>query len=404
MVAEATDLEFVATDSESEALLLENNWIKKRKPRYNVLLRDDKTYPYLKLTREEYRGSPSPPHPGGWRRLFRPFLPGGLARKAIKLVQKLFGVRVCHIPIDGTLPRPLPLLRHAPLPGPCVAGLNHQGGLRPGGAPGQALPRREERVAGQGPQAADVGGAEATDYEKAAQLRDTLGRSRRPASGASSPRSPERTSTSSASASPGETGGGWRSSSCAVARCSIAGAVLGGGGRDLPRGAPLRDPPPVLRPHDLHPQGESTYRRRSRGRRRCSTGCRARRGKRVYVRLPSRGPKAERVALASTTPSSPTTAASGPTPSSRPAPSLWSATWSSPSRPRRIEGFRHLPLPGRRDRGLARRLGGGEDAQGRVPELQHQDRRGDAGRLRLDERGGRTALPAAFGRGRACPT
>src|ERR1700712_4453461 len=93
MVAEAADLEFVATDTESEALLLENNWIKKKKPRYNILLKDDKTYPYLKLTREEF------PRIAFTRRIredradyFGPFLPGGLARKAIKLVQKLFGI------------------------------------------------------------------------------------------------------------------------------------------------------------------------------------------------------------------------------------------------------------------------------------------------------------------------
>ena len=124
MVAEAADLEAVVTDTEAEALLLENNWIKKRRPRYNVLLRDDKTYPYLKLTAEPW------PRIAFTRRIrddgadyFGPFLPGGLARKAIKLVQKLFQVRVCQLEIDGSLPRPClyhPMHRCL---GPCVDGL-----------------------------------------------------------------------------------------------------------------------------------------------------------------------------------------------------------------------------------------------------------------------------------------
>ncbi len=124
MLEEAADLEFVATDSEAEALLLENNWIKRRRPRYNVLLRDDKTYPYLKLTA------------GSWPRIaftrrirndgaeyFGPYLPGGLARKALKLVQKLFEVRVCRIPIDGSLPRPCLYYDMRRCLGPCVDGL-----------------------------------------------------------------------------------------------------------------------------------------------------------------------------------------------------------------------------------------------------------------------------------------
>ena len=101
MLADARDLDFVLTDSGAEALLLENNWIKTKRPRYNILLRDDKTYPYLKLTGEPY------PRLAFTRRIredgaeyFGPFIPGGRARKAIKLVQKLFGVRVCRIEID----------------------------------------------------------------------------------------------------------------------------------------------------------------------------------------------------------------------------------------------------------------------------------------------------------------
>ncbi|HJX28937.1 MAG TPA: GIY-YIG nuclease family protein, partial [Thermoanaerobaculia bacterium] len=125
MVSEATDIEFVVTDSASEALLLENNWIKTKRPRYNILLRDDKTYPYIKLTlRDDF------PRIAFTRRVredkadyFGPFLPGGLARKAIKLVQKLFQIRVCRIEIDGKWPRPCLYYDMRRCLGPCVAGL-----------------------------------------------------------------------------------------------------------------------------------------------------------------------------------------------------------------------------------------------------------------------------------------
>jgi excinuclease ABC subunit C len=175
MVAEAADLEFVATDSEAEALLLENNWIKKRKPRYNILLRDDKTYPYLKLTKEPW------PRIAFTRKIrddgadyFGPFLPGGLARKAIKLVQKLFGVRVCHIPIDGGLPRPCLYYDMHRCLGPCVDGLTTPA------AYSRAVQQAKLFLAGKSESLVkDLKrqmweAAEATDYEKAAQLRDTL--------------------------------------------------------------------------------------------------------------------------------------------------------------------------------------------------------------------------------------
>lgn len=125
MLIEATDLEAIVTDTEAEALLLENNWIKRARPRFNILLRDDKTYPYVELsTRDEY------PRVSLTRRIrdngseyFGPYLPGGLARKAIKLVQKLFEIRICRIEIDGSLPRPCLYYDMRRCLGPCVAGL-----------------------------------------------------------------------------------------------------------------------------------------------------------------------------------------------------------------------------------------------------------------------------------------
>ena len=119
------DVEFIMTDTEGEALALENNLIKQYKPKYNVLLRDDKTYPYIKLTANE-------PFPRAviTRRVrkdgalyFGPFFPAGLARKSLKLIERYFLIRNCNIQIDGKRPRPcLQYYIHRCL-GPCVEGL-----------------------------------------------------------------------------------------------------------------------------------------------------------------------------------------------------------------------------------------------------------------------------------------
>jgi excinuclease ABC subunit C len=118
------DIETIVTHTELEALLLENTLIKKHKPRYNVCLRDDKTYPYIKVTTGE-------PWPRALitRRVeedghsyFGPFW-GGLARRIMRLITRHFMIRTCTIEIDGKLPRPcLYYDLHACL-GPCVAGL-----------------------------------------------------------------------------------------------------------------------------------------------------------------------------------------------------------------------------------------------------------------------------------------
>src|SRR5215471_668396 len=119
------DVEFIVTDTEGEALALENNLIKQYRPKYNILLRDDKTYPYIKLTVNE-------PYPRTMitRRVrkdgaayFGPFFPAGLARKSLKLIERYFMIRNCNIQIDGKRPRPcLQYYIHRCL-GPCTDGL-----------------------------------------------------------------------------------------------------------------------------------------------------------------------------------------------------------------------------------------------------------------------------------------
>ncbi len=108
LLDEAERLEVIVTDSVIEALALENNLIKQRAPRYNILLRDDKTYPYLQLTTGE-----AFPRVLVARRVERdahfyagPFMPAALARRTMSLTHRLFGIRSCNEVITGDRPRP----------------------------------------------------------------------------------------------------------------------------------------------------------------------------------------------------------------------------------------------------------------------------------------------------------
>ncbi|HEX6737470.1 MAG TPA: excinuclease ABC subunit UvrC [Vicinamibacteria bacterium] len=120
---EISDLELVVTDSEMEALALENNFIKRHQPRYNVLLRDDKNHPYLKLTLgEEYprlyvvRRPANDEHAYGG-----PYIPASLGRKTARVVHKVFGVRSCKEVLDGQRPRPCLQYQIKRCLAPCVA-------------------------------------------------------------------------------------------------------------------------------------------------------------------------------------------------------------------------------------------------------------------------------------------
>ncbi|HVC20302.1 MAG TPA: excinuclease ABC subunit UvrC [Vicinamibacterales bacterium] len=108
LLDEVSRLEVIVTDSVVEALALENHLIKQRVPRYNILLRDDKNYPYLQLT----LGEPFPRVLVA-RRVERdghyyagPFLPASLARRTMSLTHRLFGIRSCNEVITGRRGRP----------------------------------------------------------------------------------------------------------------------------------------------------------------------------------------------------------------------------------------------------------------------------------------------------------
>ncbi len=125
LVREIADLETIVVDNEREALALENNLIKQYRPKFNVLLRDDKTYPYIKFTAgEKY------PRVYFTRRIkkdgslyFGPYFPGGLARRILHFIHKRFQVPSCMVDLTRNHPRPCLQYHIKRCLGPCVAGL-----------------------------------------------------------------------------------------------------------------------------------------------------------------------------------------------------------------------------------------------------------------------------------------
>ena len=176
MLERARRLSFTVTASEVEAFILENTLIKRLRPRFNVLLRDDKTYPYIKLTTGE-----------AWPRVlftrrvrddghsyFGPFMGQRMARRLMDLARTHFQVRTCHIEIDGTLARPCLYYHMKACLGPCVAGLtdaeSYAEAVRElelflGGRHAELLPRLEASM---------WKAAEREDFELAARYRDLV--------------------------------------------------------------------------------------------------------------------------------------------------------------------------------------------------------------------------------------
>jgi excinuclease ABC subunit C len=124
LISEAREIDFIQVDNNKEALALENNLIKQYKPRFNILLRDDKTYPYVKLTNEKY------PRVYVTRRILRdgagyygPYFPGNLAHRLVHFIHRHFKVPSCKLDLNRKYTHPCLQYHIHRCLGPCTPGL-----------------------------------------------------------------------------------------------------------------------------------------------------------------------------------------------------------------------------------------------------------------------------------------
>lgn len=176
LVREAVDVDYIVVANNKEALALENHLIKQKKPRFNILLRDDKTYPYVKLTLGERF-----PRVYVTRRLrkdgssyYGPFFPANLAYRIVDLIHRHFLVPSCKVDLTRFHPRPCLQYYIKRCLGPCVEGSTtpeayleavHDVKMFLEGRPTDLAKSLRERMAK---------AAEAEEYERAAKYRDLI--------------------------------------------------------------------------------------------------------------------------------------------------------------------------------------------------------------------------------------
>jgi len=175
LIAKTANMEVTITNSETEALLLEFNLIKKHRPRFNVVLRDDKSFPYLHLENAHvfprlafYRGSRREPG-----RYFGPYPSAGAVRDTLQQLQKLFRIRNCDDSYFANRSRPCLQYQIQRCTAPCVGLISAENYARDVGAAVKVLEGRNDEVSedlGKRMEAA----AERLEFEEAAQIRDQL--------------------------------------------------------------------------------------------------------------------------------------------------------------------------------------------------------------------------------------
>jgi len=175
LIAKTANMEVTITNSDTEALLLEYNLIKKHRPRFNVVLRDDKSFPYLHLeTNHEfprlnfYRGSRKEPG-----KYFGPYPSAGAVRDTLQQLQKLFRIRNCDDTYFANRSRPCLQYQIQRCTAPCVGLVSKDHYARDVNAAIKVLEGRNDEVGEELGRRMDAA-AERLDFEEAAQLRDQL--------------------------------------------------------------------------------------------------------------------------------------------------------------------------------------------------------------------------------------